>query len=248
MKLDILFRSCTRVNALHGFERPLGVTKSDVTLTCLESIIKSREDNKEIVIHVLDDHSLEEDIVKMKDLLRERDKFIKLEKTGNGNSMEANFNYARDNNFEVIYFCEDDYLHTLPALAMLKDFYESWLLKFNRECILTPDDSLTTHTKIYPPSKIWLGKDRHWREIFNTAVTFLLGKGILNKYWDSYMELVKWNKISAGHEGTFCHIYKGKEICLAPLPALACHFSPSPSLPLYVDWEALFLNTQKGMN
>lgn len=118
------------------------------------------------------------------------------------------------------------------------DFYAD----FENDCIIHPTDYIDRYTRDLPkPSLIYLGRKRHWRTIDKTTVTFLISRRILLKYWDIYMKLVDFNKKNiSGENQTINLIYK-KEKCFSPIPSLAAHFSPSPEMPRFVNWELIFV-------
>jgi hypothetical protein len=244
MRMDIIFRSCTRVTSLHPGERPCQATKSEVTLSCLYSLICSAD--AQTVIHVLDDHSFPEDVEKMRAMLARHDsvsQFIPLGVTGNGLSMEASFRYAREQGFELIYFCEDDYLHCPLAIPTMKRIYAD----LDGKCIIHPTDYIDRYLRDKPYlSLIYLGCDRHWRTIKHTTGTFMVSRNILLKYWKYYQAFADHNKggEAGGEDVTINKIYQ-KELCLSPMPSLAAHFSPLPEMPRFVDWERLFLQYNK---
>jgi hypothetical protein len=227
------------VACVHPGARPCQATKSEVALTCLYSLIRSA--GPETVIHVLDDHSLPEDAATMRRMLARHDpadRFLPLNVTGNGFSMEASFNYAREQDFDLIYFCEDDYLHSLAAIPMMKDFYTG----FGRDCLLHPSDYIDRYLRDKPYSSlIYLGRDRHWRTIRHTTGTFMLSGKMLRKYWKHYQDFARYNKKGdAGGENLTINRVYAKEVCLSPMPSLAAHFSPQPEMPRFIDWELMF--------
>lgn len=246
MILDIIFRSCTRVNSEHGGTRPLRATKSQVTLVCLKSLLEScRRIGR---VHVLDDYSHKEDVEKIQRLLKQYSEehiFKAIDVGNNGASMEESFNYARENKFDLIYFCEDDYLHLPQAISSMINFYQN----FGKECIIHPTDYVDRYLRDKPyPSLVYLGGDRHWRTILHTTCTFMINRRILEKYWNVYLKLAQINKGEAGGEDkTINKIYK-KEICVSPIPSLAAHFSPEPEMPHFVDWEGLFNEIKQGLD
>ncbi len=237
-ELHILFRSCTRVS-ISSSARPCNATKREVVFCSLQSLLDSI--TPVCTVHILDDHSPIEDVSVMKAMLTKfsgRHKFVTIQQTGNGNSLEANYRYAKDHNFKLMYFCEDDYLHLPEAIPSMLEFYE----EFSHDCIIHPTDYLDRYTRddLYP-SLFFLGKDRHWRTIRHTTGTLLLSQRILQIYWDRYLGFAEYNKKTNGGEAlTINRVYE-KEICVSPIPSLAAHFSSEPPMPPFQDWEKLFL-------
>jgi len=238
-RLDIIFRSCVRVEAVYGQGRPGGATKRETTLTCLRSLLDSISGR--CTVHVLDDHSDSRDVDQMKSMLQEnsdRHKFVSLEESGNGESLEACLQYAKENNFKMIYFCEDDYLHLPIAVPRIVEFYEDCPY----DCVIHPTDYTDRYTRDKPyPSFIFLGKDRHWRTIKHTTGTFMVTQRILYQHWKTFLAFAKYNKQSrgGGEDETINRIF-AKEMGVSPIPSLAAHYSLFPDMPPFQDWEGLF--------
>jgi hypothetical protein len=107
-KINIIFRTCDAVNAVHKAPRPFDLDKKTLIKICFKSLHNALQSyNYNIVI--LGDNLSEE----MKDFFKTFD--IKLIEGvfGNDNSIRETIKIATqfpDN--EWVYFCEDDYLHT----------------------------------------------------------------------------------------------------------------------------------------
>ncbi len=234
--LHVVLRTCTRVHALHGGKRPLAESKSELTLACLNSLLDSL--GAEGVVHVLDDHSPEEDVADIKKLLASygnTHQFIALSETGNGNSIEAALNYARDKKFPLIYFCEDDYLHLPHAIPSMLDCYGRF------KAIVHPVDYFDRYANMHQ-SHIYLGAYNYWRTIFHTTFTIMVSEAVLDKYFDTYLKLAELHKNGPGYgseDKTINTVY-AKELCLSPLPSLAAHVSPEPPLPPFIDWLEVY--------
>jgi hypothetical protein len=238
--LNIIFRSCSKVHATHGGDRPCGASKRQVIFCCLKSLLDSIGDGDSIV-HILDDHSDEDDVKMMKDLLSAHGpnhKFVPLDVTGNGNSMEACFRYAKDNAFELTYFVEDDYLHLPIAIKAMLDFY--WSNPGDR--IIHPTDYMDRYTRTNEPYlyDIFLSGYRHWRTIRHTTVTFMISDRVLDIYWDNYMALAEGYRTGKGSEDDSINLIYEEETCVSPIPSLAAHFSPSPAMPPFINWRKFF--------
>jgi len=237
-ELHILFRSCTRIS-INAAARPCNATKRETVMCSLQSLLDSI--TPACTVHILDDHSPVEDVFFMKAMLAksgERHKFITIQQTGNGNSLEANYRYAKDHKFKLMYFCEDDYLHLPEAIPSMLKFYE----EFSHDCIIHPTDYTDRYIRDDPyPSLLFLGKDRHWRTIRHTTGTLLLSQRILQIYWDLYIGFAEYNKKTNGGEDlTINRIYES-ELCVSPIPSLAAHFNYAPPMPPFQDWEKLFI-------
>jgi len=243
--LNVIFRTCTHIGALNahrfGSKRPFTDSKRELVFACLNSLLFSLGDKG--IVHVLDDHSPEEDTGAIQALLRsygDAHRFVPLEKKGAGHSFDSALQYAREQKFSLMYFCEDDYLHLPHAVSSMVDCHEQY------KAIVFPVDYFERYVgrdkeDMYP-SFIYLGEYNYWRTIYHTTFTFMIEKRVLDKYWGIYIELARanMNAVGAGGEDdTINKIYK-KETCLSPLPSLAAHISPTPPLPPFVDWKTVF--------
>ena len=240
MNLSVILRTCTRVGALNahrfGSKRPFTDSKREIVLACLNSLLDSLGKNG--VVHVLDDHSPQEDTDVIQKLLKsygDEHRFVSIEKSGNGHSINAALQYGRTNNFDLMYFCEDDYLHVPHAISSMLDFYQK------QKTIIHPVDDFDRYQELYP-SFIFLGTYNYWRTVKHTTFTLMISRRILETYWNLYVELAKRNMDSIGSGGeddTINKIYE-RETCASPIPSLAAHISPTPPLPPFVNWQTVF--------
>ncbi len=238
--LHVIFRSCTRVGAMNahrfGSKRPFTDSKCELVLACLNSLLRSLGASG--AVHVLDDHSPAEDAAAIQKLLESygaSHSFTVLEETGNGHSLDAALDLAHVRGWELIYFCEDDYLHLPHAIPSMLDAYRA------RKAIVFPVDYFDRYTEPYP-SHIFMGAYNYWRSVRHTTFTFMADRRILEAYGNVYKELAKRNTDSVGsgaEDDTINKIYE-KELCVSPLPSLAAHLGPTPPLPPFVDWETVF--------
>ena len=140
---------------------------------------------------------------------------------------------------DLIYFVEDDYLHTQNTFSEIILTYERISSQINKELILCPADYPYLYTKV-DSTNIFLGSNRHWRKIDETLCTFLTSKKILEKYWEKLISMCQYEHYP--FEQPLHDIYKS-ELCLSPIPSLAVHctninsiFGLSPN----VDWNKIW--------
>ena len=137
---------------------------------------------------------------------------------------------------DLIYFVEDDYLHTEDTFNEMIFTYERISSQINRELILCPTDYPYLYTKI-DPTNIFLGSNKHWRKVDETLCTFLTSKIILEKYWNKFISMCQFEHYP--FEQPLHDIYKS-EHCLSPIPSLALHCTNANSiygLSPIMDWE-----------
>ena len=137
---------------------------------------------------------------------------------------------------DLIYFVEDDYIHSIDAIKEMILTYEKLSSMLKQELILCPTDYPYLYSKI-ENSKIFLGNKSHWRSIKETLCTFLMSKEMVIKYWDELTSTCKFEHYP--FEKPFHKIYD-KEYCLSPIPSLAIHLTNINSvfgLSPNIDWK-----------
>ncbi len=247
--LDIILRTCSSVNMLtQSKKRLFEKDKSEYTLRTLNSIIRSVNNSKEIFskidlkITIIDHNSKNEIISKMKSLLKNqffsseiinleinkfKDKINKINEQNNSVSDNQISNMSNIHQSliiakeckDLIYFVEDDYIHSLESIEEMILSYEKLSSQLKNELILCPADYPYLYNKM-ENSKILLGNKYHWRIIGETLCTFLTSNIIVKKYWDNFTQVCKFEHYP--FEKPFHDIYK-KEYCLSPIPSLAMH-------------------------
>ena len=264
--LTIILRTCASVNMLtQSKKRLFDQEKSEYTLRSLNSIINSLNFAKELFKNInieliVVDYSSEKNVVeKIKSIITDqffKSRFIHL----NVDDFKKNINPINQKNEKVtfnqisnmsnihqslllakecddlIYFVEDDYIHSIDAIKEMILTYEKLSSMLKQELILCPADYPYLYSKI-ENSKIFLGNKSHWRSIKETLCTFLMSKEMVIKYWDELTSTCKFEHYP--FEKPFHKIYD-KEYCLSPIPSLAIHctninsvFGLSPN----IDWK-----------
>ena len=140
---------------------------------------------------------------------------------------------------DLVYFVEDDYIHSLSTFEEIIFTYERIASQINRELILCPADYPYLYSKI-EPTNIFLGSKNHWRKVEETLCTFLTSKILLEKHWDKFISMCQFEHYP--FEQPLHDIYKS-EYCLSPIPSLAIHctninsiFGLSPN----VNWKKIW--------
>ena len=243
--------------------------KSEYTFRSLNSIIKSLNHSIKTFqkisfdIVVIDHNSKSDDLDKIKNILTKSDiksSIINLnvnefknnikkinakdEKvTDNQMSNMCNIHksliIAKNQSNDLIYFVEDDYIHSKETFNEMIFTYERISSQLNKELILCPTDYPYLYTKT-DPSSIFLGTNKHWRRIEETLCTFCTSKIIINKYWNKFVSMCQYEHYP--FEEPLHEIYKS-EYCLSPIPSLAIHctnvnsiFGLSPN----VNWKEIW--------
>jgi len=249
--LDIILRTCTSVNMLSQSKKRLfEEKKSEYTLRTLNSIIKSINHSKEIFTKInlkitIIDHGSEIEIINQMRLLL-KDQFFKskiinlkienfenqIEKINQQNKEITNNQISNMSNIhqslliakeceDLIYFVEDDYIHSVDSIKEMLLSYEKISTQLKQELILCPTDYPYLYSKM-EQSNILLGNKYHWRQIDESLCTFLTSSLIVKKYWENLTSICKIEHYP--FEKPLHDIYK-KEFCFSPIPSLAVHFT-----------------------
>ena len=146
---------------------------------------------------------------------------------------------AENENSDLFYFLEDDYLHTKDAITEMLFTYEKISSQLNRELFLCPADYPYLYSTI-DNTKLFFGNMRHWRTINETLITFLTSKKMIIKY----LKELKLMGTKRHHpmELQLHKIYEN-EYCLSPIPSLAMHatnINTTYGLPPNFDWKKVW--------
>jgi len=262
--LKIIFRSCTSELIMDQNKRRLfNKEKNEYTFKSLNSLLKSVAEANKIFsdinfdIVVTDTNSSKSDIDQIKNILSKykiKSEFIEIN-LGDfkdqiiGNFSQAKFanmanlfyslKLAKQENEDLIFFVEDDYIHTKETVLEMLFSYEKFSSTFNSEIVLLPADYPYLYTKNIN-TKIFLGHKKHWRLVDESLVTFLTSKEIILNNFDALMQMAtKWED---PWEKPLHEIYK-KVPCLSPVPSLSMHCANINSvfgLPPNIDWKMLW--------
>ena len=264
--LTIILRTCASVNMLtQSKKRIFDQEKSEYTFRSLNSIINSLNFAKELFDNVnleliIVDHNSEKSVVdKIKLIIsnqffksrfislnvddfkkdinskNEKNEKVTFNQMSNMSNIHQSLILAKETD-DLIYFVEDDYIHSIHAIKEMIFTYEKLSSMLKTELILCPSDYPYLYSEI-ENAKIFLGNKSHWRSIKETLCTFLTSKQMVMKYWDELTSMCKFEHYP--FEKPLHNIYE-KEYCLSPIPSIAIHctninsiFGLSPN----VDWK-----------
>ena len=263
--LKIILRTCTSELIMDQSKRRVfDGEKNEYTFKTLISLIESighaskNLNNISFEIVVTDTNSNENDITKIKEILSKsniKSKFVSIDLENFKNKITAGYSKAKFSNManfynslliaknekaDLIYFVEDDYLHTLGAITEMLFSYEKFYSIFSNEVILLPADYPYLYTKD-ESTKIYLGEKTHWRLVSESLVTFMTSKDLIEKNFNNLEKMgIEWID---PWEKPLHKIYE-KNPCLSPVPSLAVHcanvnsvFGISPFINLKNLWE-----------
>ena len=134
-----------------------------------------------------------------------------------------------EDNDEIIYLCEDDYLHYNNCLVRMKDFFKKYPNYFCH-----PIDYPNLYDEDTQSSEIIVTKDWHWRRIKSTTMTFAFKRHMYTKY----------DKVFEGMTPSlfWAHMYNIMYIfdkCYSPIPSLCSHLENN-CLPCCIDTEKIY--------
>lgn len=261
-KINVIFRSCDVVTAVHHAPRPFNLDKLTLIKVCFKSLYESLQGYNYHIV-VLGD--------KISDDLRNFFTSYGVEliegSFGNDNSIRETIKIAeRFPDDEWVYFCEDDYLHTPDAFQKINTLITEVknivpaTIKFKRRLrkreitvLSLPRFFKTPNVVIYPadyPDRyngayaardfIFHTSDSHWRQISDVTFTFLMRADVVKQK--------KYLLMKSAHRANDRLLSKrlfGKSffvlnniLGLSPLPSLATHMHTHTMSPL-VDWKAI---------
>ena len=264
--LTIILRTCASVNMLtQSKKRLFDQDKSEYTFRTLNSIIKSINFAREIFNNVnleliIVDHNSEKQVVdKIKSILsnqffksrfiplivdsfkkdinpiNEKNEQVIFNQISNMSNIHQSLILAKESD-DLVYFVEDDYIHSIQAIKEMILTYEKLSSMLKSELILCPADYPYLYSEV-ENAQIFLGDKSHWRSIKETLCTFLMSKEMIIKYWDELTSMCKFEHYP--FEKPLHNIYKN-EHCLSQIPSLAIHLTNINSvfgLSPNIDWK-----------
>ena len=267
--LDVIIRTCSSVNMLtQNKKRIFEQEKIEYTLRSINSILRSVSyaeefhPNIKIKITVIDHNSSNENLEKIKNLLRSSSIQFnllsldisefknKIKKINEKNEETIPNQISNMSNIykslmlsklseDLVYFVEDDYIHELDALTEMLFTYERIASLTGGELIICPTDYPYLYVQT-ENTNIYLGEKYHWRKINETLCTFLTSRQLVEKYWDTLLSMCTFEHYP--FESPLHAIYK-RELCVSPIPSIAIHctninsiFGLSPNK----DWKRIW--------
>ncbi len=237
--------------------------KIEYALRCLNSLIKSikkikiQKPNILINFQIVDDKSTNENLKKLENLINKSKIDFKIihhnnkehkekissknnqETFGNLSSLLKCFEIAKNDNSDLLYFVEDDYLHYEHSLVDMIDTYERISSQHKDEIIVCPSDYPFNYMNNEKTS-ILIGSQQHWRTITKILCTFMISRNMFQKYIDNFEK--NCEKRHDPFEKYINEILK-KEIAISPIKSLAIHLTnvnSSYGLSPFVDYKKLW--------
>ena len=263
--LLIIFRSFTNENKLlsQNKKRIFEEEKKEYTLRSLRSICRNissfnkKFDELKTYLKIIDDKS-DKSIIDQFNNICSKEKIIydiekldidkyseKLNFKDNPRMISHNChimqskNFALKEDYDLIYFVEDDYIHTENAIEEMVCSYQKFSSQTEDDIILCPSDYPYLYQK-YETTRILMGHKKHWRQVGESLCTYLLSKNTLKKFWNYYEDMFLNNYDP--YEKPLHDLYK-KVFCFSPMPSIAIHLTNINSiygLSPQIDWKKLW--------
>ena len=239
------------------FEQP----KIEYSIRSIKSLVnsinfcQSKHSDLKIKTIVLDDSSTDENLNKIREIVKDVDseiisldtkKFetkIKKQKTqetfSNLASLLQCFEIGKEIGEDLIFFIEDDYLHYETMLNEMISTYERVSSQIGKDIFMCPAD----YPYLYmnnEKTNILIGDRRHWRTISKTLCTFLTSKKLLDFYWENFIK--NCEDRHDPFEKYINEIYKN-ELCISPLKSLSVHLTnvnSSYGLSPFINYKNLW--------
>jgi len=263
--LKIIVRSCTSELIMDQNKRRIfDEEKNEYTFRALRSLINSINKasavfkNIKFELVVTDTNSPKKDIDKIRDILNKsniENKFKSIDLDSFKNKIKSGYSKAKFSNManfytslmiakeesgDILYFVEDDYLHSEDAITEMIFAYEKFNTIFSKDLVLLPSDYPYLYTKD-ETTKIYLGEKYHWRLVSESLVTFMTSKRVVE---ENYKNLEKMGMEWVDPWEKPLHDIYNSNPCLSPVPSLAVHcaninsvFGISPFVDLKELWE-----------
>ena len=263
--VKVILRTCTSELIMDQNKRRIfDEEKKEYTFRTLRSLIKSINNaskkfkNITFNLIVTDTNSPEEDKNEIKEILKDSlidNKFVSVNLKDFEDKITAGYSKAKFSNManfynslliaknedaDLIYFVEDDYIHSVNTITEMIFAYEKFNTIFSKDLILLPSDYPYLYTKD-ESTKIYVGEKHHWRLVDESLVTFMTSKKLIEKYFNELEKMgIEWID---PWEKPLHKIYETNP-CLSPIPSLAVHcanvnsiFGISPLVNVKKLWE-----------
>jgi len=238
-------------------------SKIEYTLRSINSLIKSiiffknKVHNINFNIKIIDDNSNHKNLSKIKKLfdnyninfelialnINAYKNIIKTQEStetfSNLSSLLKSFEIAKNETKEIVFFIEDDYIHSVSMIEEMIFSYQRIASQLEKDIFMCPTDYPYLYME-NENSNIFIGSNRHWRTINRSLCTFMTSKFLLNKYWDNFYKTCLDR--NDPFEKFLNKIYQ-VEFCISPIKSLSLHMTninSSYGLSPFIDYLELW--------
>ena len=230
------------IRSINSLIKAITVCRNKYPVIKIKTIIvddQSKKDNLDKIRKLIQDHNIEIiplDHEKYKSIIKKQEK---TETFSNLASLLQSFEIGKNQSDDLIFFIEDDYIHSETMLDEMISSYERIASQVKKDIIMCPAD----YPYLYmnnEKTNILIGSNRHWRTINKTLCTFMLSKNLLNKYWENFYKtcLDRHDPF----EKYINEIYEN-EVCISPIISLSLHLTninSSYGLSPFLDYKKLW--------
>tara|TARA_B100000963_G_scaffold320237_1_gene302640 strand:- start:1705 stop:2673 length:969 start_codon:yes stop_codon:yes gene_type:complete len=230
------------IRSINSLIKAITVCRNKYPIIKIKTIIvddQSKKDNLDKIRKLIKDQNIEIiplDHEKYKSIIKKQEK---TETFSNLASLLQSFEIGKNQSDDLIFFIEDDYIHSETMLDEMISSYERIASQVKKDIIMCPAD----YPYLYmndEKTNILIGSNRHWRTINKTLCTFMLSKNLLNKYWENFYKtcLDRHDPF----EKYINEIYEN-EVCISPIKSLSLHLTnvnSSYGLSPFLDYKKLW--------
>ena len=230
------------IRSINSLIKAITVCRNKYPVIKIKTIIvddQSKKDNLDKIRKLIQDQNIEIiplDHEKYKSIIKKQEK---TETFSNLASLLQSFEISKNQSDDLIFFIEDDYIHSETMLDEMISSYERIASQVKKDIIMCPAD----YPYLYmndEKTNILIGSNRHWRTINKTLCTFMLSKNLLSKYWENFYKtcLDRHDPF----EKYINEIYEN-EVCISPVKSLSLHLTninSSYGLSPFLDYKKLW--------
>ena len=230
------------IRSINSLIKAITVCRNKYPVIKIKTIIvddQSKKDNLDKIRKLIQDQNIEIiplDHEKYKSIIKKQEK---TETFSNLASLLQSFEIGKNQSDDLIFFIEDDYIHSETMLDEMISSYERLASQVKKDIIMCPAD----YPYLYmndEKTNILIGSNRHWRTINKTLCTFMLSKNLLSKYWENFYKtcLDRHDPF----EKYINEIYEN-EVCISPVKSLSLHLTninSSYGLSPFLDYKKLW--------
>jgi hypothetical protein len=241
--MKVILRACDSKDSVNGLPRPWGLSKREVIETCFRTLHLSLKGHP-YELHIIGD-GLSDKIKEFFKSLEPNSTLHEYNGLGNDGSIMKSFELAESfEDEDLIYFCEDDYIHVFDSFYDKISFFMDTYKDHETPFFVHPSDYPDQYSRLMKKSFVLLSRDCHFREVCSSTFTFLVHKKNFMKFADVF------KKSSDGaQDGEFSKIFGDKALCFSPIPGLASHMHQGTMGP-YTLWDMVqhYANDLCGVN
>ncbi len=230
------------IRSINSLIKAITVCRNKYPVIKIKTIIvddQSKKDNLDKISKIIQDQNIEIiplDYEKYRSIIKKQET---TETFSNLASLLQSFEIGKNESDDLIFFIEDDYIHSETMLDEMIASYERIASQVKKDIIMCPAD----YPYLYmnnEKTNILIGSNRHWRTINKTLCTFMLSKNLLSKYWENF-----YKTCLDRHDPFEKHINEiyENEVCISPVKSLSLHLTninSSYGLSPFLDYKKLW--------